>query len=183
MLPTNFKLQYKQSDIDSAVQRMGKEISVWAHKVWDDSHTDIVTIPVLRGGIFFFADLVREINHSVEIAPIRTWVYESNENNVQRHEARVSLEGVHVRGRSVLLVDDICDSGKTLKLLTQTFKEGGALDVRSAVLVKRILDKETFDPEWVGFSYKGPEWMVGYGMEDCNRWRNLPSIYIIQQGE
>jgi hypoxanthine phosphoribosyltransferase len=182
MLPANFKLQYKREDIDAAVQRMGKEITDWAEKVWDESHTDLVAIPVLRGGIFFFADVVRHIDSSVEIAPIRTWVYESTENNVQRSEPRVSLEGVHARGRSVLLVDDICDSGKTLKLLTKTFLDAGALEVKSAVLVKRITDEQTFDPNWIGFSYRGPEWMVGYGMEDCNRWRNLPSIYIIQQG-
>ncbi|MBN8549808.1 MAG: hypothetical protein J0M12_10885 [Deltaproteobacteria bacterium] len=181
MIPANFKLQYKREDIDAAVKRMGEGITQWAKKVWDESHTDLVAIPVLRGGIFFFADVVRQIDASVEIAPIRTWVYESSENNVQREETRVSLEGVHVRGRTVLLVDDICDSGKTLKMLTKMFLEHGALEVRSAVLVKRILKEETFNPEWIGFSYHGPEWMVGYGMDDCNRWRNLPSIYIIQQ--
>ncbi len=181
MIPSNFKLQYTPQQIESQVKRLGEDISAWANAVWQDSHTDLVTIPVLRGGIFFFADLVRQIQSSVEIAPVRTWVYESGDNNVQRTEARVSMEDVHVRGRSVLLVDDICDSGKTLKLLTKAFYDAGALKVRSAVLIKRVLEEETFNPEWAAFEYKGPEWMVGYGMEDCNRWRNLPSIYIIQQ--
>lgn len=181
MLPANFKLQYTREDIDAAVRRLGQDITAWAHSVWDESHTDLVVIPVLRGGIFFFADLVRHIDASVEIAPVRTWVYESTDNNLQRREVRVSMEDVHVRGRAVLLVDDICDSGKTLKILSKAFYDAGALNVRSAVLVKRTLEKATFDPEWVAFEYRGPEWMVGYGMEDCNRWRNLPSIYIIQQ--
>lgn len=181
MVPANFQLQYKREEIDAAVHRMGGEITTWAKQVWQESHSDVVAIPVLRGGIFFFADVVRQIDASVEIAPIRTWVYESVENNVQREEARVSLEGVHVRGRSVLLVDDICDSGKTLKLLTKMLYEQGALEVKSAVLVKRILKEETFNPDWIGFSYHGSEWMVGYGMEDCNRWRNLQSIYVIRQ--
>ena len=181
MVPANFKLLYDQKAIAESVARMGREITAWAETVWQESHTDVVTIPVLRGGIFFFADLVREIRPSVEIAPIRTWVYESEKNNVQHEQAKISLEGVHVKGRSVLLVDDICDSGKTLKMLSETFLGLGALDVRSAVLVKRVMDQETFNPTWVGQLYRGPEWMVGYGMEDCNRWRNLPSIYIIQQ--
>lgn len=181
MIPQNFKLQFTREEIDAAVRRMGSEITVWARRTWEESHTDLIAVPVLRGGIFFFADVVRQIDASVEIAPVRTWVYESTENNVKRSEPRIDMQGVHVRGRSVLLVDDICDSGKTLKLLTETFKAAGALEVKSAVLVKRVLGEETFNPDWAGFSYEGPEWFVGYGMEDCNRWRNLPSIYLIQQ--
>lgn len=181
MLPANFKLQYTREDIDAAVRRLGQDITAWAHSVWEESHTDLVVIPVLRGGIFFFADLVRHIDASVEIAPVRTWVYDPRDNNSQHSEVRVSMEDVHVRGRSVLLVDDICDSGKTLKILTKAFSNAGALNVRSAVLVKRLMDKTTFDPDWTAFEYPGLEWMVGYGMDDCNRWRNLPSIYIIQQ--
>lgn len=179
MLPANFKLQYRRAEINDAIARMGSEISAWAKQVWDESHSDLVAIPVLRGGIFFFADVVRQIDASVEIAPVRAWAYDASENSAA--ESGVHAEDVHVKGRSVLLIDDICDSGRTLQLLTKTFREAGALDVRSAVLIKRVLATETFNPNWVGFSYQGPEWMVGYGMDDCNRWRNLDSIYIIQQ--
>ena len=90
-------------------------------------------------------------------------------------------EKVAVEGRSVLLVDDVCDSGRTSAELTQRFIKLGAREVRSAVLIKRILPHETFNPDWIGFEYNGPEWFVGYGMDDCDRWRNLGSIYIIQK--
>lgn len=181
MLPANFKLQYDRAQIAEAVQRMGQEISSWAEKVWQESHTDVVAVPVLRGGIFFFADLVREVGHSMEIAPAQTWTYESDANAVQRESMSLNLEQVPLKGRAILLIDDICDSGKTLRVLTETMSGQGAREVRSAVLIKRQLDEKTFDPDWVGFKYNGPEWMVGYGMEDCNRWRNLPSIYTIKQ--
>lgn len=181
MIPANFKLLYSEQQIAESVARMGADISVWADEVWRRSHTDIITIPVLRGGIFFFADLVRKINHSVEIAPVRTWAYTNTENGVQRPEVKVSLDDVPAQGRSVLLIDDICDSGRTLAVLKQALLDAGALEVRSAVLIKRVLDQKTFEPDWVGFSYTGHEWFVGYGMEDCERWRNLPSSYIIQQ--
>jgi hypoxanthine phosphoribosyltransferase len=167
--------------IAEAVSRMGAEMTAWANDIWKSSHTDVIAIPVLRGGIFFFADIVRQIRHSVEIAPVQTWSYTSVENAVPRDEVGVNIAGVAPRGRSILLVDDICDSGRTLKVLKETLLAAGAHEVRSAVLIKRVLDQETFDPEWVGFAYSGSEWFVGYGMEDCGRYRNLPDAYVIKQ--
>lgn len=181
-LPSYFQQVYSAAMIAEANQRLGKEISKWAAEVWEHSHTDILTVPVLRGGIFFFADLVREINHSVELVPTTSRSYEDSENNVQRSEVTVDISVIPARGRAVLLIDDICDSGRTLAHMTKALNEMGAQEVRSAVLVKRVLDQETFNPEYVGFSFEGPEWLVGYGMDDCNRWRNLDSISIIKKG-
>lgn len=183
MLPSYFKLQYSSQSIEEVVEKLGKGISDWAQQTHQESGQDVIAIPVLRGGIFFFADLVRHIDASVEIAPIRTWAYEIGQNEVQRSEVGVNMDGVVAEGRSVLLVDDICDSGSTLKKLEQVFCERGAAEVRSAVLIKRHLEVEAFQPDWIGFEYKGEEWFVGYGMEDSERWRNLPDIYTIRKEE
>ncbi|RIL12387.1 MAG: hypothetical protein DCC75_00580 [Proteobacteria bacterium] len=182
-IPSNFQLVYQPQAIAGAVERMGRDIGVWADQVWRESHTDLLAIPILRGAIFFFADLVRAIPHSVEIAPARTWAYEDTENNKQRPQVQVNLEQVPAKGRSVLLVDDICDSGRTLHVLKQALLQAGARVVKSAVLVKRELPGENMDPDWIGFTYKGPEWLVGYGMDDCDRFRNLPGVYTILQAE
>lgn len=180
MIPENFRPLYSPQDISQAVSKIGKEIDVWADEVWQKSHTDILAIAILRGAIFFFSDLVREISRSVEIAPARTWAYE-NENFVQKDKVTVNIEGVPAKGRHVLIVDDICDTGKTLSAIKQALLDVGACEVRTAVLIKRVLKEPTFEPNWVGFNYQGPEWFVGYGMDDCDRWRNLPSVSIIQQ--
>ncbi len=178
MIPANFKEQYGAADIAQAIGRLGREIDRWAAEVRAATETDLLTIPVLRGGIFFFADLVRHIKHSVEIAPVSAWSYETGEN-VQRDSVGINSGDLAVRDRSVLIVDDVCDSGKTLAELTAHFRHSGARDVRSTTLIRRVLPHETFAPNWVGFEYNGPEWFVGYGMDDCDRWRNLGSIYII----
>lgn len=180
ILPPHFKLLYSREEIAAEVKRLGADISAWAADVWRASQTDVVAIPVLGGAIFFFADLVREISRSVMIAPARAQGY-NTASNVQRDKLEISIERVPCKGRSVLLVDDICDSGRTLGVLTKKLSEAGALEVRSAVLLRRELPTETFTPNWVGFSYSGTEWLVGYGMDDADRWRNLPSIYIIRQ--
>lgn len=181
MLPPHFKELYSGSQIDAAVKRLGKEIGSWASEVWARSHTDILAIPVLRGGIFFFADLVREVTHSVEIAPARAWAYQHGENAVMTSEVGINIDEIPARGRSLLVVDDICDSGRTLQALREALMRAGAYEVRSAVLIKRALPGETFGPDWVAFNYSGAEWFVGYGMDDADRWRNLPAAYVMQK--
>ena len=180
-IPRHFQPVYTEAEIAQAVARLGTEISAWADEVWKASHADLLAIPVLRGGIFFFADLVRKVSGSVEIAAAQTRAYEVGQNSVQAAEVQVSIGDVPAKGRSILLVDDICDSGRTLEVLSAALMKAGASEVRSAVLIKRILERKTFEPEYVGFKYDGPEWFVGYGMEDSHRYRNLPDIYIIRQ--
>lgn len=180
MVPGNFRPLYSPEDISKAVERVGGDISKWAEEVWEKSHTDILAIAILRGAIFFFSDLVRRIDRSVEIAPARTWAYE-NENFAQRQEVIVNIEGVPAKGRHVLIVDDICDTGRTLRAISDALLKAGACEVKTAVLIKRVLKTETFNPDWVCFEYEGPEWFVGYGMDDGDRWRNLPQVAIIQQ--
>jgi hypoxanthine phosphoribosyltransferase len=182
MVPHNFKELYSREMIAKAIGRMGGEIDVWAERVWQESHTDLLVIPVLRGGIFVFADLVRTLSASVEIAPARTWAYDPEAGNAQLNSVSVNIEGVPAKGRSVLVVDDICDSGRSLVSITKSLHDAGAREVKSAVLIHRQVPESVFTPDWVGFSYTGKEWFVGYGMDDGDRWRNLPAIYIIQQG-
>jgi hypothetical protein len=65
--------------------------------------------------------------------------------------------------------------------LEKALLERGAREVRTVVLIRRLLEKPTFVPCWVGFQYPGPEWFVGYGMDDNERWRNLPGVHVIKR--
>jgi hypoxanthine phosphoribosyltransferase len=180
-VPPRFKVQFSREEIEARVAELGEEIGNWCQRVWDESHTDVLTIPVLRGGLFFFSDLVRKINCSIEIAPVRTVGYDPTTSGVQKDSVSVIADGLAVKGRVVLIVDDICETGKTLEVLEKTLLDNGAREVRTAVLIRRLLNRPTFVPCWVGFDYPGTEWFVGYGMDDGDRWRNLPSVYIIRR--
>ena len=180
-LPQNFEMLYRPEDIQAAVCRIGAEVSVWARQISKEMGADPLAVPVLTGGIFFYSDLIRNVSHSMGIEFARTWAYEATPFQ-QRPEVAVDIQNIPVRERAVLLVDDICDSGRTLRVLTQTMYDSGAREVKTAVAVKRMLKDDTFEPDWVGFRYPGTEWLVGYGMDDTGKWRNLPSIHIIRQG-
>jgi hypoxanthine phosphoribosyltransferase len=187
-IPSHLKPLYTAEMIRSRTAELGASISVWAEEVWKTSHTDLLAIPVLRGGIFFYADLVRQIRTSVEIAPARTWAYEQKaEDDAPERKpnelasVQVDLGSVPARGRSVLVVDDICDSGRSLAVLSAALKDAGAREVKAAVLVTRKVENQAYAPAWSGFDYAGKEWIVGYGMDDSERWRNLPGVFIITQ--
>ncbi len=181
MLKRPYKKLYSKKDLARAVSRLGSEITPWCAQVWKESRVDVLAIPVLRGGLFFFADLVRAIDHSVEVLPLRATSYQAGVNGVQRPQVIAQFDTIPAKGRHLLLVDDICDSGRTLKVLSEQLWARGALAVRSAVLVKREVGEVTLAPDWVGFGYKGSEWLVGYGMEDAERWRNLPYVGMIEK--
>jgi len=180
-IPSHYTLKYSQVAIEHQVTRIAGEIEQWCREVSDTG--DVLVIPILRGGVYFFADLTRRIGCSVEMAPGRARAYEEGKNASARSEVYISLDGVSVSGRHVLFVDDICDSGRTLdKLVAYTLAQG-AETVRSAVLIRRTLSTGGFTPDWVGFEFEGSDWFVGYGMDDRSRYSNLSQIYTIKPGK
>lgn len=177
-IPPHYNLVYSEDAIRQQVSRIASGIGKWCSEVAESG--DVLTIPVLRGSIYFFADLTRQVQCSVEVAPGRARAYEEGKNATARSDLYINLEGVSVSGRHVLLVDDICDSGRTLDKLVAYVLAQGAESVRSAVLIRRKLATSSFQPDWVGFEFEGDDWFVGYGMDDRSRYSNLSQIYTIK---
>ena len=178
-IPPHFRPIYSHTQIAERAAAIGREITPWVRSVYESTGHDVLAIAVLRGGMFFFTDIVRHIDVSVEVAPIQSWAYAQNE--VMRSKVEFDIKDVSPKGRSILLVDDICDSGKTLAALSAGFRELGAEEIRSAVLIQRMIPDPPYQPDYIGFQYTGDEWFVGYGMDDNERWKNLPDIYIIER--
>lgn len=179
-----YELSYSPQQIQGEIVRIAEQVNVWAREVQERTGVELLTIPVMRGGLFFYSDLVRQLCYSVELSEVRSWAYLDRANEEPRDEVKTSLGSLDVKGRSVLVVDDICDSGRTLEHLHADLIARGASEVRAAVAVHRILSdsalsKSQYKPEWSAFQYRGVEWFVGYGMDDCGKWRNLGGIYII----
>ena len=177
-LPSTYQLVYNKELIAKRVAALGTSISEWADKNSNEKE-QLLCVCVLRGGSLFYSDLIREISTSVEIGFCRTWSYTTENNQVADNAIRVAVEDISAHGRRVLVVDDICDSGKTLNKLRNVFLELGAAEVRAAVLIHRLVDTSVFTPDWKAFEYNGSEWFVGYGMADQERYFNLPDVYSI----
>lgn len=175
--PKEYFLIYSAEQIAEQVAKIGDLITTWAEQVRKNKGLDILTIPVLRGGLFFFADLVRKIKTSVEVVPGQATSYDPNTNSLSEDNFGFILSDINLSSRSVLLVDDICDSGTTLKKIIDQILSLGAEEVRSAVLINRKTESPKLTPDWNCFIHHGKEWLVGYGMDDGNKWRNLDGVY------
>jgi hypoxanthine phosphoribosyltransferase len=139
---------------------------------------DLMVVAVLKGSFIFAADLIRAL-HRHGLKPEIDFVYLASYNGerVSRGEVRV-LRGVEsdIKGRNVVIVDDIFDSGRTLAFAKALLAEGGAGQVLTCVLVDKQVERASaITPDFIGFSCP-PVFVVGYGMDLHNRYRELPFI-------
>ena len=139
---------------------------------------DLMVVAVLKGSFIFAADLIRAL-HRQGLNPEIDFVYLASYDGerVSRGEVRV-LRDVEsdIKGRNVVIVDDIFDSGRTLAFAKALLAEGGARQVLTCVLVdKQVKRASAITPDFIGFSCP-PVFVVGYGMDLHNRYRELPFI-------
>ena len=162
-----------EQDVRSRIADLGQEITnFYQHK---NIHTPLVVVGLLRGSFMFMADLVREIHLPVEIDFMTTSSYGNAMNS--NHDVRISkdLDG-DIKGKHVLIVEDIIDTGYTLQ------KVRDILNLRepSSLTICSLLDKPSrrevdVPVDWVGFTIPD-EFVVGYGIDYAQRHRNLGYI-------
>ena len=167
-------------EVRARVSALGLEIGDWAARVAGQTGRQPLALCILRGGVFFFSDLLLACPVSVEPAFCRCRAYQENRNGVAADSVEVHLDGPPLEGRHVLVVDDICDSGRTLAAVERRLLEMGAVEVASAVCVHRHRPDGVVVPRWSAFVHDGPEWFAGYGMEDASHFMNFPGLYLVR---
>jgi hypoxanthine phosphoribosyltransferase len=145
----------------------------------DYAGKDLVLICILKGGVMFMADLMRRIPFPVTIDFICASSY--GMSTTAAREIRIEKDSeVDVRGRHVLLVDTIVDTGETLACLFKRLSEQGPAGLEAAVL----LDKKPRRTSEVRLKYRGFEipdrFVVGYGVDCAEQYRNLPYVAVIK---
>jgi len=163
------RIVYTAEEIQRRVREMGREITD-AHAAEDD----LLVLGLLKGSFIFMADLVRNIHLPLQL----DFLVASSYGDATETSGEVRLlydSEASLRGRSVILVEDIIDSGTTLNRLLPLLekREPKSLEV-CALLHKRLarLDREV---RWVGFDCP-KEFLVGYGLDYSENFRHLPFI-------
>ena len=163
------RVVYTREEIQQRVAEMAEEISK-AYGPGDQ----ILVLGLLKGSFIFLADLVRQIQHPLHV----DFLVASSYGNATKTSGEVNLlydPEASVEGRSVILVEDIIDSGTTMNRLIPMLEGRGPRSLEiCALLHKRVatLDRE---PRWVGFD--APlEFLVGYGLDYGEDFRHLPFI-------
>jgi hypoxanthine phosphoribosyltransferase len=141
----------------------------------------LTVIGVLTGSLMFLADLVRQLDVPHRIGLIQASSYRGEATSPG--ELRIGPElFADIRGRHVLLLDDILDTGQTLVRLVDHLKGLGPLSVRSAVLLrKRGRQKVAIEPDYCGFDILDA-FVVGYGLDFNDEYRHLPYIGVLPGG-
>lgn len=140
---------------------------------------DLLLVSVLKGSIVFMADLVRAISIPHEIDFMATSSYGSDTTSSGVVRILKDLN-VSIQGRNVVLVEDIIDSGHTLTYLARLMQERQPATLRIMALLDKPSRREApIEVQWVGFSIPN-EFVVGYGLDYNELYRNLPYIGVLK---
>ncbi|MDR2672772.1 MAG: hypoxanthine phosphoribosyltransferase [Coriobacteriales bacterium] len=166
------KVLFSEQQIKEAVQRIGSQITR------DYSGQKLLLITVLKGAFIFMADLVRAIEGHVEIdfMAVSSYGAEAKSSGIVRiiKDLNTSVEGRHV-----LIVEDILDSGLTLKYLIKNLKSRGPLSIEVATLLFKEGKQQTnVQCRYIGLTCPD-EFVVGYGLDYAEAYRNLPYIGVL----
>ena len=156
-IPPYFEELYSRREVEKRIQDLATEIAAWCGTGESRREDQVLAVCILRGSVFFFSDLLKEIPSSLQPAFCLCRSYSSEENGVQSQKLEIQFEPEGISGRRVLLVDDICDTGKTLQVLDELCLQRGALEVKSAVLIHRVREDSHFTPAFASFRYDGQE--------------------------
>jgi hypoxanthine phosphoribosyltransferase len=178
-VPAHLQVLFTPAVIQAAIEPVAASVGDWCRSVLAASGEQVLALCVLRGGVFFFSDLLQRVPVSVEPAFCRCASYAKDANGQPDPRVDVDLYGLGLAGRSVLLVDNICDTGRTLQALAARCAAEGAAAVRSITLVYRRRGDPRHRPDWHVFAVNDPAWLAGYGLRDGNRLMNYPTVYRV----
>ena len=169
----NIEIIKTPEEVNSRILELGAEITNAC------GSTPLTMIVVMNGGLFFAAKLAEAINlNDFYIDSIAARSYSRNvSSGVVQLRSTLKLDP---KGRNILIVDEVLDTGRTLKAIRENLLEMGALSVKTAVLVeKKLARPEGIEhADWVGF-YMDDRYLIGCGMDSNEKYRHYPGIAVL----
>lgn len=165
------KILFSEKDIKNRIKQLGQIISD------EYENKNPLLICPLKGSVIFFSDLSREIKIPCEFDFMNVSSY--NSGTVSSGEVKISKDiDTDINGRHVIIVEDIIDSGNTLYKLKNILLERNPLSLRICTLLDKP-SRRTADikSDYIGFEIPD-EFVIGYGMDVAEQYRNLPYIGI-----
>jgi len=168
------RVLYREDQIAARLDSLAAQITE------DYRGNDLTVLAILNGSLIFMADLLRRIPLPLKLDCLRVKSYHGGTVSTGRvefdHAALPDMDGRHV-----LLLDDILDSGRTLAAIIETIRaEARPLSLKSCVLLRKMKKRgRPIEADYVGFDIED-EFVVGYGLDYQERYRNLPLIGVLK---
>lgn len=168
------RLLLSQEEIADIVKRMGAEITR------DYQGKDLVLIAVLRGAVVFMGDLMRAVECplAIDFMAVSSYGDKAKSSGVVRIVKDLDMD---IKGRDVLIVEDILDSGLTLKYLMKNLSSRKPASIEVATFLWKDIEgkQAAINPKYVG-THCPDAFVVGYGLDFAERYRNLPYVGILK---
>lgn len=163
----------REEEIHSKIKELGEKITQ------DYKERDLLLVGILKGAVVFLADLMRKIELPVSYDFMDVSSYEGSTTT---GEVRILKDlSTSVEGKDILIVEDIIDTGLTLNYLTKVLQERGAQSVSIVTLLSKPKRRRiNVFVKYVGFEIPD-EFVIGYGMDYDDKYRNLPDICILDE--
>ena len=162
----------EEDALQERVAALGQELSA------DYSGRDLLLIGVLKGAVFFMADLMRHITVPCEVDFMAISSYGASTDSSGVVRILKDLD-INIEGRHVLVVEDIIDSGLTLSYLMRNLEARGPASLEVCALLTKPDRREMEVPvRYIGFEIPD-RFVIGYGLDFAERYRNLPYVAVL----
>jgi hypoxanthine phosphoribosyltransferase len=167
-----------RSQIAARIEELARQIT--ADHTTAEGETEITLVPILTGAIVLAADLMRHMPVRMKIGLMTVSPYPGKSLRTQGASVLGSQLG-DIRGRHILLLDDILDSGGTVRMVVPMLQSMGPASVKVCVLLRKSRPAALETPvDYVGFEIPD-EFVVGFGLDFGDYYRNLPDIVTLKK--
>ncbi len=169
------KVLISESQIKDKVKETAQRITI------DYEHKNLTIVSILNGSLVFLSDLIRLIPFPVKIDTIRASTYTGDSTFPQKEADIINRISLDIKNEHVLIVDDILDTGRTLTKIIQMIKEHNPLSLKVCVLLNKSARREMkIVPDYCCFEVED-KFVVGYGLDYDNKYRNLPYVAVLKE--
>ena len=165
------KVLISSNKIKNKVNKIAQQINK------DFKNKKLVVVSVLSGSVVFCSDIIRKLNVDFEIDFVRVASYKGKKSSGKIKFLCDTV--IDIKGKDILLVEDICDSGRTLSYIKDLFIKRKAKSVKICTLINKKVKKfKNIKIDYFGFDIEN-EFIVGYGLDYNGKYRGLPYIGVI----
>ena len=168
----NIKVLFSENELDNRIAELAEEIDK------DYEGEKVVIVSVLKGAVFFTVDLVKKMKTPIELQFMQVSSYQGTETT---HNIKVKKDlDNDIAGKNVIIVEDIIDTGHTLKHLKEYLLSKNPKSLKIAVLTDKKERREAdIEADYVGFTIPN-KFVIGYGLDYDEDYRDLPYIGYVE---
>ncbi len=171
------RILLSSEELDAIVTRLAAEIE----GTYRDSDRQLVMVVILKGSMPFAADLMKKLSLPIELEFMKVSSYGAGTKSSGEIKISLDLSRDDLQDIDLLIVEDIIDSGYTLSRLTRLLSNRNANSVRTCTLLDKPARREvSFNPDFCGTEIPD-EFVVGYGLDYDEKYRNLPFVGVLRR--